>query len=67
MLGIINGGLGLHLADNTTGAQKGAYIAVAVIMAAAYVGSQVWWYWRVKQAFVTKAQEKGRELDERLV
>src|ERR1700744_3302120 len=45
-LGIINGGLGLQLAKNSTGGQKAIYIVMTILMLFTYVSAQVWYYWK---------------------
>jgi uncharacterized membrane protein YiaA len=67
VLGIVNGGVGLYLAADSTLGQKGIYIAGALVMSLAYVASQIWWFFKMKSKVLNRAQEKGCRLDERLV
>jgi hypothetical protein len=56
--GILNGGLGLLLADNARPPLRAAYAVVAGLVAAAYVAAQVWWHKRVRARVVARALER---------
>jgi sulfite exporter TauE/SafE len=68
-LGIINGGLGLQLASNSTGRQKAIYIVMTILMLITYVAAQLWYHWKIKQTIRTQiATEMGeKEEGDRMV
>jgi hypothetical protein len=58
ILGIINGGLGLQLAANSTTGQKGIYIAFAAATGLAYAAALMWWILRGRKSS-TAANQLG--------
>jgi hypothetical protein len=59
-LGVINGGLGLQLADNASSGEKAAYIVIVLIMLSIYIGTWIW-FTRRTQAQVAIAKVKAEE------
>ena len=64
LLGIINGGLGLQLAANTTAGEI-IYGSVAGIMLLIYLVAALWWYVHVRRARETGVLEMGEARPEK--
>jgi hypothetical protein len=63
LLGMINGGLGLELANNTPVGIRGLYAAIVVCVVLAYISAQVWWYSKIRRTIVTRAEIKEKETE----
>jgi hypothetical protein len=62
VLGVINGGLGLQLADNASAGEKAVYIVVAIIMFFIYIAAHVWFRMRIRKQ--AAAQVESAEIAE---
>jgi protein-S-isoprenylcysteine O-methyltransferase Ste14 len=60
VMGIVNAGLGLQLADNTTMAKDGICIAIACAVAIIYAGALAGWWTRRKRMIVASSESGGR-------
>jgi sulfite exporter TauE/SafE len=60
LLGMINGGLGLQLANNTSMGIRGLYAAIVVCVVLAYVLAQVRWY-RIRELVKEKDRAQTKQ------
>jgi hypothetical protein len=61
LLGMLNGGLGLQLANNTSMGIRGAYAAIVVCVLIAYTGVQVWWHLVGRHEAVARQERKEQQ------